>query len=170
MKSLTALLALTLTATLSFSAAAQSVAGSWKAEEISSAEPPEGAALTLTFADEGKATITYTLAGEKQSWAYTYAVEENQLKLEPANPFGEPSTITYDIRFEEGKLLLLTPEPEPIEEETDEAEGEAEGETEGEEAEASEEGEAEETAETEEEEAEEEEEDTRTPVWVLVKA
>gem|GEM_PF-2083286 len=163
MKIFTALLTLTLTATLSFSTAAQSVAGNWQAQEISSAEPPEGAELTLTFGDEGKATITYTLAGEKQAWTYAYTVEDNQLKLEPANPFGEPNTITYDIRFEENKLLLLTPKPEPIEEETDEAEGEEasdEGETEDAEVEAE--------AEGEEEEAEEE--DTRIPVWVLVKA
>lgn len=162
MKTPTALLSLVLTACLSLHAVAQdSVAGSWQAESVSSVEPTEGATLTLTFGDESKATVTYTLAGESQAWHFTYAVTDGRLTLEPANPFGEPKTVTYDIKFDEGKLLLLTPKPEPVEEETDEAEGEGEGE----EGAATEDAPAEEDA---EEEAEVE--DTRTPVWVLVKA
>ena len=164
MKTPTALLSLVLTACLSLHAVAQdSVAGSWQAESVSSVEQTEGATLTLTFGGESKATVTYTLAGESQAWHFTYAVIDGQLTLEPANPFGEPKTVTYDIKFDEGKLLLLTPKPEPVEEETDEAEGEGEEGAETEDAP---------TEEDAEEEAEEEveEEDTRTPVWVLVKA
>lgn len=166
MKILTALFTLILTATFTLTTAAQEVAGSWQAESISSIEPPQGVELTLAFGDEGKATITYTLAGESQAWQYAYAVADGQLTLDPIKSFGEPQTVTYDIKFDEGKLLLLTPKPKPVEEEADEAEGAAEGQ-EG--AEATTEGVTEEVA---EEKAEEkvEEEDTRVPVWVLVKA
>lgn len=187
MKILTALSALTLTAAFTLTTVAQDVAGKWQAESVSEVEPPEGASLTLSFGQENKATVTYTLAGESQSWQYTYSVADGQLMLEPAAAFGEPQTVTYDIKFDEGKLLLLTPKPEPVEEEADdkdtesEAEGDAaetEGDAEGDaepDAEASEKGDAEEGAEAEES-AEEggeedvEEEDTRVPVWVLVKA
>ena len=170
MKTTLTLLALVLTAAFTLTTAAQDVAGSWQAESISDVEPPEGASLTLSFGEENKATVTYTLAGESQSWQYTYGVADGQLTLEPAAAFGEPQTVTYDIKFNEGKLLLLTPKPEPVKEETDDAdtEGDAEGETEGEA-----EKDVEKAAETEAKEGAEEEveeEDTRKPVWVLVKA
>ena len=159
MKPLTALLSLALILTFSLTAAAQdSIAGSWQVESVSSVEPPENASHSLTFSGDNKAAVTYTLAGEKQTWHYTYTVADGQLTLEPAAPFGDPKAVTYDIKLDEGKLLLLTPKPEPIEEETDEAEDTTEGEADAEEAE-------EETAEEEVE-----EEDTRVPVWVLAKA
>ena len=63
MKNATALLTLLCIACLSLNAAAQDIAGSWKAESVSGVEPPEDAALTLSLGDEGKATITFTLAG-----------------------------------------------------------------------------------------------------------
>ena len=166
MKTPTALLSLVLTACLSLHAVAQdSVAGSWLTESVNDVEPPEDTALTLAFGDENKATVTYTLAGNSQIWHYTYAVADGKLTLEPANPFGEPNTVTYDIKFDEGKLLLLTPKPEPIEEETDETDSD----TASDEA-VDAEGESEEEAAAKEVEEEAEEEDTRTPVWVLTKA
>ena len=109
MKTTLTLLALALTATFTLTAAAQDVAGSWQAESVGSIEPPEGAELTLSFGDEGKATITYTLAGQPQAWQYDYAVTDGQLTLEPAKFFGEPQTVTYDIKFDEGKLVLDHP-------------------------------------------------------------
>ena len=162
MKTFTALLSIVLTAAFSVPTAAQDVAGTWRVETVSNVEPPEGAALTLSLAGENKATITYTLAGESQSWQYTYKVADGQLMLEPAKPYGEPQTVTYDIKLDDGKLLLLTPKPEPIEEEegdSSDAEGEEGDETEGD-------ADAEEASDDEEA----EEEDTRVPVWVLVKA
>ncbi|MEO0476980.1 MAG: lipocalin family protein [Planctomycetota bacterium] len=198
MKTFTTLLAFVLTTAFTLTATAQEIAGTWKAESVSGAEPPEGVELTLTFGDDNKATASYTLAGETQSWHYSYTIEEDQLNLEPANAFGKPQTVTYDIKIVEEKLQLLTPKPEPVEEETEEAETEGETEGEGEsEAEGSEPAEGEESAESEEaaeaeteaeaaedagsEAAEEgeteegeteeaEEEETREPVWVLVKA
>ncbi len=175
MKTFTTLLALVLTATFTLTAAAQDVAGSWQAESVSSIEPPEGAALTLSFGDEGKATITYTLAGESQAWQYDYAVTDGQLTLDPTKFFGEPQTVTYDIKFDEGKLLLLTPKPKPAKEEaeeTEETEGAAKPDTEDAVEELGEEEPDEASAEeaTEEVEKEAEEEDTRVPVWVLIKA
>ena len=158
MKTFTALLALTFSLCFTLHTAAQDVAGSWQAESVSGVEPPEGISLTLAFGDESTATITYTISGESQSWQYTYAVTDGQLTLDPIKPFGEPKTVTYDIKFDEGKLLLLSPKPKPVEEESEtEAEAESEAETE-------------EAAEAEEAEEEAEEEDTRGPVWVLVKA
>ena len=176
MKTMTALLALALTTTFTLTAAAQDIAGTWKVESVSGVEPPEGAELTLAFGGENKLTVTYTLSGETQAWEYGYTVEEGQLNLEPTNAFGEPQTVTYDVKIVEGKLQLLTPKPKPIEQETDEAEGEgeAEGEAdsdtdqEAEEAEGDAGGEDAEADDSETE--EEEEEDTRVPVWVLVKA
>ena len=179
MKTMTTLLALALTAAFTLTTAAQEIAGTWKVESVSDIEPPEGAELKLAFGSENKLTITYTLSGETQAWQYDYTVEDGQLKLKPTNAFGEPQTVTYDIKLVEGKLQLLTPKPEPIEEETDETEGEggAEGEADSEAEEKAEEAEGDagaEDAEAEdsegEEVAEEEEEDTRVPVWVLVKA
>lgn len=188
MKTFTALFALILTAVFTLSAPAQEVAGTWQVETVSEVEPPEGASLTLSFGEENKATVTYTLAGEAQSWQYTYAVAEGQLTLEPVTALGEPKPVTYDIKFDEGKMQLLTPKPEPVEEEAKEAEiegdvdaeptdeGDAESETEEaaeteaeEGAEAEGDSEAEETA-KEETKEEVEEEDTRVPVWVLTKA
>jgi hypothetical protein len=177
MKTITALLSLVLTAAFPLTATAQVVDGTWQVETVSNVEPPEGATLTLNFRDGSEATITYTLAGETQSWKYTYAVSDGQLTLEPAKPYGEPQTVTYDIKLEEGKLLLLTPKPDPIEEENEESEteGDAEGEAESDTETATEDA-ADEDAEAEddeiaEEEAEDEaeEEDTRVPVWVLTK-
>lgn len=165
MKNLPALISLVLTACLSLHAVAQvAVAGSWQVESVSSFEPPQGASLTLSFGEEKKATVTYTLADESRAWHYTYAVADGQLTLEPANPFGEPKTVTYDIKFDQGKLLLLTPKPEPIEEEADEAEDATDADTDTA-AEAAD-------AEDADEEAKEdvEEEDTREPVWILTKA
>eukprot|EP00752_Nemacystus_decipiens_P013945 g12381.t1 len=177
MKTLNALLATLLTLCLSLPAAAEDkLSGSaWVAESVSGVEPADGTSLKLEFAETLK--LTYTVADEPQSWQYAYSVADGQLTLEPINAFGEPKTVTYDIRFEEGKLLLLTPKPEPVEEATDDAEGEAEeGEGEGvaeeDAAEATEGAEQTPAEETEEEEAaaeeEEKEEDTREPVWVLV--
>lgn len=186
MKTTITLLALALTTAFTLTTTAQEVAGSWQAESVGSTEPPKGAELTLAFGDKNKATITYTLSGNSQSWNYTYAVADGQLTLELAKPFGEPQTVTYDIKFDEGKLLLLTPKPEPAKEEMDDAkegEGDADTDADAEEttdpegADAAEEEVKEEASkEAAEEEAEEEgeeeieEEDTRVPVWVLVKA
>ncbi|MEM9347766.1 MAG: hypothetical protein AAGB26_14235 [Planctomycetota bacterium] len=180
MKSATALLCLIFATAFSLAMDAQEVDGRWQVDSVNSAEPPEGVSLTLTFGEEDQAKITYSLGREVQSWDYTYAVADGQLTLKPTNAFGEPQSVTYDIKFDGSKLLLLTPRPEPIEEETDEAEGEAEGEggTEGEAGSATDtpaeatEAESEEAEQTEEEEKqeEEEEEDTRVPVWVLTKA
>jgi hypothetical protein len=177
MKTFNALFLFALIACLSLPAAAQDVAGSWRAESVSGVEPPEDASLTLAFGDEDTATITYTLAGETQSWQYRYTIADGQLKLDPAKPFGEAQTITYDIKFDEGKLLLLSPKPKPVEEET-EAEGEADPDADAQEAaepeeDASGDEAAEEVAEGEgadgaEEELEEE--DNRVPVWILIKA
>ena len=200
MKTTTTLLTLVLTAASTFTTTAQEVAGSWQAESVSSTEPPKGAELTLVFGEKGAATITYTLSGNAQSWDYTYAVTDGQLTLELAKPFGEPQTVTYDIKFDEGKLLLLTPKPEPVKDETDDGEEDEQNEEGKTDADTDAESDAEEAAgpegadaakedmkeeaseketeadaeeegeETEEEEEEEEEEDTRVPVWVLVKA
>ena len=163
MKTFTALLTLALLTCFPMPSVAQDIAGSWTVETVSGVEPPEDASLTLALAGESKATITYTLAGESQSWQYNYAVKDGQLTLEPVKPFGETNTTTYDIKIEEGKLLLLSPKPEPVEKE---AEASDEGATEEEDAEA----EGEEAAEEETEAEAEEEEDNRVPVWVLVKA
>lgn len=165
MKTLTALLTLVLTAAFPLTSAAQEVAGTWQVESVSEIKPPKGASLTLSFAGENKATVTYTLANQTQSWQYTYTVADDQLTLAPANPYGEPKVVTYDIKAEEGKLLLLTPKPKPVEEEAEEADA-VEGEDAAEAAET-EDG-AEKAAEQAEEETEEE--DTRVAVWVLVKA
>ncbi len=174
MKTSTALLTLVLTAASTLTAAAQEVGGTWRVETVSDVEPPEGASLTLSFGSENKAMVTYTLAGESQSWQYTYAVADGQLTLDPASSYGEPQTVTYDIKLEEGKLLLLTPKPEPVEQETEESEteGDAEDEADPDTQEASEAGDEEGDEQATEEGAEEEteEEDTRVPVWVLVKA
>lgn len=170
MKTFTALFTLVLTAALSLTAAAQEVAGTWQVESVSEIKPPKGASLTLSFAGEDKATVTYTLADQTQSWQYTYTVADGQLTLAPANPYGKPKAVTYDIKDKEGKLLLLTPKPKPVEEEAEEAEA-AEGEEAAEAAETEEGAEkADEQAEEAPEEVETEEEDTRVAVWVLVKA
>ena len=177
MKATTALLTPVLTACLTLPAAAQEIDGQWQAESVNSVEPAKGTTLKLSFGEDSMATLTYTVAGESQSWRYTYAVADGQLTIEPANPFGEPQTVTYDIKFDEGKLLLLTPKPEPVEEETEEVdsglESEEAAEAEGEEVteeETTEEAAEETTEEEAEEDVEEEEEDTRVPVWVLIKA
>ncbi|MEM9111067.1 MAG: hypothetical protein AAGC72_13690 [Planctomycetota bacterium] len=184
MKTASTLLCLVAATALSFAADAQDVDGRWQVESVNSAEPPAGVSLTLTFGEENQAKITYSLSREVQSWDYTYSVADGQITLEPANAFGKPRSVTYDIKFDDGKLLLLTPRLEPIQEETDEGEREAEGEadTEGETGSAAdkpaevaegeeESGPAEETEEEAEDDAEEEEEeDNRIPVWVLTKA
>jgi len=175
MKYATASLCLVSIACLPLPAIAQNVEGNWQAQSISGVEPPEGAALGLAFGDEKTAKITYTLAGESQSWQYRYTVADGQLTLEPAKPFGEPEPIIYDIKFEEDKLLLLSPRPEPSE-----AASETAGDAESDEAEGSEEAaERDPDAEADQTDAEEvdaedqgaeDEEDTRVPVWILVKA
>lgn len=155
MKTTLALLSLVLSLALTLNTTAQEVAGSWQVQSVGNQEPPKGASLALAFGEENRATITYNLSGTSQAWQYTYTVADGQLTLEPAKPFGEPNPVTYDIKFDEGKLLLLTPKPDPVEEETDDVDSERESD-----------------ADAVEEEAEEEveEEDTRVPVWVLIKA
>lgn len=168
MKNVTAPLALALTAACTLNATAQEVAGSWKAESINSVEPTEDISLVLAFGQDNTATITYTLGGEPQAWQYSYAVNDGQLTLEAIAPFGEPEPVIYDIKFDDGKLLLLTPKPEPVKEETnteaDPTDAQSETNTDADQAQA-------EQSETSAQEAEQPaEEDTRTPVWVLVKA
>lgn len=169
MKTFTALLSLVLTAAFPLTATAQEVAGTWKVESVSDIKPPKGASLTLSFAGEDKATVTYTLADQTQTWQYTYTVSDGQLTLAPANPYGKPKVVTYDIKAEEGKLLLLTPKPKPVEEEAEEADA-AEGEDANEVAETEEGAEEADKKAEEAPEEETEEEDTRVAVWVLVKA
>lgn len=173
MKTMTTLLTLALSTAFTLTTTAQEIAGSWQAESISDVEPPKGAALTLAFGDENNATITYTLAGQSQSWDYTYSVSEGQLTLEPLKPFGEPTPVVYDIKFDGDKLHLLTPNPEPVEEPAEEAgeTGEPGDASEGDaEAEAGDDADAETEKAPVEEVEEETEEDSRVPVWVLVRA
>ena len=166
MKKNTALLTFALIGFSSFSTIAEdSIAGSWLAKSVNSVEPPNGVALNLSFDQENKATIVYTLTGESQTWQYTYTINEGQLSLKPITSIGEPATVMYDIKFDEGKLLLLTPKPKPVEQEDEAAEEAAADEA------SDAEGPVAETDDAEAEIVEEvEEEDTRVPVWVLVKA
>lgn len=164
MKRTSTLLALVASFVFTSAAAAQDIAGSWQVDTVGDAEPPKGATLTFAFGGEDRATITYTLSGDSQSWDYAYTVADGQLTLEPIKAFGEPTPVVYDIKIVEGELRLLTPKPKPIEDDADAAETQAEegGEAADEEAEA----EAEEPVEEEVE----EEQDERVPVWVLTKA
>lgn len=164
MKITHALLAFVLTASLCLSTFAQdSVQGNWQVQSVSSVEPPKGVSLTLALGQDNLATLTYTLAGESQSWRYSYRVDAGKLHLEPATPFGKPKTVTYDIKFDEGKLLLLTPKPEPVKEEQPETE-------EADDSAADKPAEPGAEKQTDQPTDEAEEEDTRVPVWVLVKA
>jgi len=187
MKTTPALLAVLFALTLALPAHAQQrLSGTWQVEEVGGLEPPKGVELTLTFGREGAATLTYTLPGDApQSWDYAFTVEDGQVTLEPAKAFGDAETVTYEIRFDAGKLMLLPPKPEADEPAEDEGEEASEGETDATEEDATDDAEAsadesgeaasQDTSDTEEDtdddtpgsEDEEEEEDTREPVWVL---
>lgn len=183
MKNIPALLCLVPIACLSLTAQAQDkVPGtSWLAESVNSVEPTDGISLKLEFAKT--LNITYTLAGEAQSWQYRYSITDGQLILEPLQSLGQPQTVTYDIKFDEGKLLLLTPKPKPIEEKAEDAQktktdADADADADADSQapaqattdESSQEAEVVKEAGKAEETKDVEEEDTRTPVWVLVKA
>jgi hypothetical protein len=172
MKTTAALLTLVLVACLSLHAAAEEVAGSWQAQSVSGVEPPEGVALAMSFGEDNIATVTYTVAGQPQSWEYKYTLKDGQVMLDPINAFGEPQTVTYDLRFEEGALHLLSPRPEPVEEEDGEGESTEEDTASEDAGDDAAEGDAEdaEDADAQDTEADVEEEDDRVPVWVLVKA
>lgn len=120
--------------------AQQRIEGGWAVQKIEDSEPPEGVSLVMSFEKDGKAKLTYTVAGESQSWSFTYAVKEGRITLKPAKPFGEADEVEYDYRFDAGQLLLLTPKDE----DPDKPETETE--------------------------PEEDKEDTRKPVWVLTPA
>lgn len=117
MKYATALLALFLTVAITSQANAQgSVQGAWVVESVNTQTPPDGVELTLSFSEDGNATLAYALPGEPaQSWTYRYKVEGTTLTLESIGMPGKPTPMTYDIRYNEGKLELLTPLPEPEE-------------------------------------------------------
>jgi hypothetical protein len=187
MKTTPALLAVLFALTLALPAHAQQrLSGTWQVEEVGGLEPPKGVELTLTFGREGAATLTYTLPGDApQSWDYVFTVEDGQVTLEPAKAFGDADTVTYEIRFDAGKLMLLPPKPESDEsaenevsaEDADASEDATEddatnsaGETgdESDDATSDESAVAEEADDEETPSDEDEEEDTREPVWVLV--
>ena len=197
MKTLPALLALLTALCLAAPADAQQrLSGTFRVEEVNGQEPPESVELTLTFGADGKAAVTYTVADDPpQSWAYAFEVEDGQLTLTPDNAFGDPQSVTYDIRFEGGKLLLLTPEPEEEQEEpegTEDESGESADETgstdsaddrpetapadagadqetpaETDPADTDDTNPEESGEQTEEQADDEQEQDTREPVWVL---
>ncbi len=103
------IIALLLTAPAS---AQQRLTGTWRVQEVAGQKTPKGVELSFTFVDDTKATLTYRLSDDApQTWDFRFTMDQGQLKLEPAKVQGEPDSITYDIRFEEGKLLLLTPKP-----------------------------------------------------------
>ena len=109
-----ALVMLTLLATTA--SAQQTVVGQWQVEKIRAAEPPTGVKLVIDFDDQGKATLTYQADEEApQTWHYAYTTEANTLTLKPTSAPGTPEPKTYEMRFESGKLELLTPLPEPEE-------------------------------------------------------
>lgn len=122
-KRLATALLLLLAAALPLTAhAQQSVNGTWDVEKVAGAESPDNASLTLTFTSEGEMTVTYSLDGEPaQTWKYKYTLVGKTLTLEPTNAVGEPNTTEFELRYEDGKLLLLPPKPEPLTEEEEES-------------------------------------------------
>lgn len=108
--------ALLLAAFATHAHAQQTVLGQWQVKSVNAAKTPDNVTLTLAFDDTGKAKLTHALKGEDpQTWHYAYTTEANTLTLTTTSAPGTPKPKTYEMKFVDGKLHLLTPRPEPVE-------------------------------------------------------